>query len=294
VLHRHSSRWPAAGLAALTALGLGACGSSDKKKGSSASGADATVLALTIKESGKNATFTGPKTTKGGLVHLKVTNTGKAPHGAQLVRYTGGHSIAEVKKVIASNGDKIPEWIHAEGGVLAGPGDSRDGFVNLDPGDYVIVDSASEGPPGSVSQLTVSGGKSGDLPKTPTTVTADETGKDKFKWDVQGPLKIGPNQVTFNSKGKESLHFIGVFRLKKDTPLPTIQKALAKQNGPPPPFVDQASFFVTPILDGGKSQTTPVLLRGKPGTYVLFCPLKDRDGGKSHDQEGLLTKVTVK
>jgi hypothetical protein len=32
----------------------------------------------------------------------------------------------------------------------------------------------------------------------------------------------------------------------------------------------------------------------KPGRYVLFCPLTDREGGKSHDQEGLLTTVEVK
>lgn len=68
-----------------------------------------------------------------------------------------------------------------------------------------------------------------------------------------------------------------------------------KADGPPPPFVDRTSFSTTTVLDGGKSEVTQLQL-GKPGTYVLFCPLSDRDGGegKSHDEQGLLTKVQVR
>ena len=40
------------------------------------------------------------------------------------------------------------------------------------------------------------------------------------------------------------------------------------------------------------SQTTPLPI-SKAGKWVLFCPLADREGGKSHDQEGLLTTVDV-
>ena len=46
--------------------------------------------------------------------------------------------------------------------------------------------------------------------------------------------------------------------------------------------------------DSGRrhSQTTTLDLK-KPGQYIFFCPLTDRDGGKPHDQEGLLTVETV-
>ena len=69
-------------------------------------------------------------------------------------------------------------------------------------------------------------------------------------------------------------------------------KALSS-NGPPPSFVDQKSFTNTSVLDGGKSEVTTFDL-SKPGTYVLFCPFTDREGGKEHFKEGLLTTVTVK
>ena len=47
------------------------------------------------------------------------------------------------------------------------------------------------------------------------------------------------------------------------------------------------------VLDGGLSQTTPLLLN-KTGKYVLFCPLTDRNGGKPHFEEGMLTTVDVR
>jgi hypothetical protein len=70
----------------------------------------------------------------------------------------------------------------------------------------------------------------------------------------------------------------------------TIEKELAKE-GPPPSYVDFEGAQSTAILDGGRSQTTTLDL--KPGRYLFFCPLTDRDGGKPHFEEGLLAVETV-
>jgi hypothetical protein len=140
----------------------------------------------------------------------------------------------------------------------------------------------------------VTAGTTGPLPSAPTTVKAAETGKDKFAWQLSGtPLKVGTNTISFDSGGKLALHFVGVFKLKGNVPKAQIIKGL-KANGPPPAFVDQNSFFNTAVLDGGKAENTQLALRSGPGTYVLFCPLTDRDGGKPHFEEGLLKTVTVK
>ena len=101
------------------------------------------------------------------------------------------------------------------------------------------------------------------------------------------------NNITFNSKGKDALHLIFAVPVKgKAPPLSQIKKDLAS-NGPPPPYADAQNAQSTAILDGGSSQTTTLDLK-KPGQYIFFCPLTDRDGGKPHDQEGLLTVQTVK
>jgi hypothetical protein len=281
----------------LGALALTACGSSDKKSSStSSSGSKTSALSVTASDSGKKTTLTVPASASGGVVTVTLKNTGKRPHEAQLVRLDNGKTIADVKKVI--NSPKIPTWAHLDGGVPATPpGKSDTATVSLTAGNYVVIDNPG-GPGGAPTQpgikaLKVSGGAGGSLPSTDTTVTAASPSKDKFKWEISGPLKAGDNRITFVSKGDpEAIHFIGAVRLKGNPSDAQVQKAL-KTNGKPPPFLDFSTFSSTSILDAGKSEVTSLTLR-KPGEYLLFCPLQDKDGGKSHDQEGLVTRVNVK
>jgi plastocyanin len=93
------------------------------------------------------------------------------------------------------------------------------------------------------------------------------------------------------SKGKETLHQLSVARITSNVPISTIVKDLGS-NGPPPSYVDPTSSYETSTLDSGKSQNTQLILT-KPGTYVFFCHLHDRDGGKPHFAKGLITTVTV-
>ena len=142
--------------------------------------------------------------------------------------------------------------------------------------------------------MTVSSGETGDLPDTSGKVTADETGKDQFAWQISG-LHTGQNDITFDSKGDKSLHLIIAVPVNGTAPpLSKIKSDFAKAgSGPPPSYLDFNNAQQTAILDGGLSQTTKLNLQ-KPGQYIFFCPLTDRDGGKSHDQEGLLKVETVK
>ena len=292
---RHSfSRWALAGLLLAAMPGvLAACGGGSKK-----TAAKAAKVAITISEAGKSASYSIPATIRGGLVDLSITNSGKGPHGAQLVRLEGNHTPQQALKIINSNGPstKTPAWIRGQGGVGAiGPGQTVTATLNLPTGKYFVVDApgpGSSGPPG-YRQFTVTAGKNGSLPSTPTTIDAANPSKDHFKWDISGaPLKAGRNTVTFKSDGKQALHLISAFRLTGNATNAQIVKAL-KTNGPPPKFVDRTSFYSTAVLDGGSSQTTPLPLT-RPGKYVLFCPLTDRNGGKPHFEEGMLTTVTVK
>lgn len=287
-------------IAVLAAVALAACGddkskSDSEKPSTSADGAKPATLALSISESGKRATYTAPASAKGGLVEVTLENKGKKPHAAQLIRLLGGHKPAEAVKAVGGNSDKTPPWIRGEGGPsTAPPGATSKATVILPKGDYVVLDSGGPGSgPPAYKAFKVTDGGPGELPSTSTTVTADTAGKDRFKWKIDGALKPGDEAVTFVSKGKNTIHFVGLFRVKGNPSLAKIQKGLASQ-GKPPPFIDQSSFATTSVLDGGgKSELTTLGIR-KPGQYVLFCPLTDRDGGKPHDQLGLLQKVTVK
>jgi len=284
-------------LLAMLAIAIGAvvvtgCGGSSNPK--------PVALNLSISEQGKNASFQAPKTTKGGLVEVTLANKGKAPHGVQFIQYTSGHTAADVQKQLGANTNKVPDWLKAEGGIGMVPGGgTQTATVNLPAGNYVIVDAAAAFGPGSGNappanaQLTVSSGETGDLPSTSGDVTANQTGKDQFAWETSG-LHTGQNDITFNSKGEDSLHLIIAVPVNGTAPpLDKIKSDFAKAgNGPPPSYLDFKDAQSTAILDGGLSQTTKLNLQ-KAGQYIFFCPLTDRDGGKPHDQEGLLKVETV-
>lgn len=207
---------------------------------------------------------------KGGLVNVQLDNRGKAPHGAQFIRIEGDHTAQEALKTVASNSDKTPGWLHAAGGLgSVAPGLTAAGTVQLLAGRYVVADvggPGSSGPPAS-KDLTVTSGPAGTPPSTATTITAAEPSKDHYQWQLSGALKPGANRVTFVSKGDEALHFIGAFRVTGNPSKAKILEAL-KSQGRPPSFVDQSSFYTSAVLDGGRSQITPLNLR-KPGKYVV-------------------------
>ncbi len=274
--------------AATTAL-LAGCGSSSTSS-------SPTTLSLKISEKGKKASYQVPKSATGGLVAVNLTNEGKAPHGVQFIQYTGGHTKADVLKQLGSNSNKIPSWIKLPGGIGSVPGgQTGTADVTLPAGNYVLADAAafsgqSSGPPATAS-LKVTAGTSGSLPSTPASVTAANPAKDKYKWQISG-LTTGSNKVTFNAKGKEAVHLILAVPVKgKAPPVSQIKNDLAS-NGPPPPYADAKEAQSSAILDGGSSQTTTLDLK-KPGQYIFFCPLSDRDGGKPHFEEGLLKVQTV-
>jgi len=286
-------------LVAVAIPGLAACGSKKKNTSSStaATAPPPRAVAFAIAEQGKAAKYTLPATVPGGLVDITLTNSGKAPHSAQLIRFTGGHTAQDALKAVGGNSPKTPAWLYGEGGVGAtGPGQSSDVVQNLPAGKYVVVDVGAGPPTGppTYREFTVTPGTDGKLPATPTTITAAAPAKDKYEWKLSGSLKAGSNRVTFDSKGKDALHFIGAIRVKGNPSKAAIIKAL-KSNGKPPAFVDQTSNVQTSVIDGGKSQVLSLELPGaKSGDeYVLFCPLTDRDGGKSHFEEGLVTTVKV-
>jgi hypothetical protein len=263
-------------------------------------GNEAASLSLKISESGKAAKYQVPKSAEGGLVEVTLKNEGKAPHGVEFIRYTGNRSLAEVLKQLGGESEKIPSWVKLQGGIGSVPGGQvGSATVNLPAGNYVLADLASfaepsgEGGPPATAGMELTGGESDELPDTEATVTATNPAKDRYKWEFSG-LKTGKNEVTFNSKGKEAVHLILAVPLKgKVPPLSQIKKALGKEGGPPPPYVEPKGIQSTAVLDGGLSQTTTLELK-TPGKYLFFCPLTDRDGGKPHFEEGLLAIQTVK
>jgi hypothetical protein len=278
-------------LALAVMAALSACGDSDKESKGGGTSSGKSEIAFTIAETGKTAKYTAPKTAKGGVTDVKLTNNGKKPHEAQLLRIEGDHTAQDVFKAIEDDSDK-KEWLRAEGGVGGvPPGATATATVSLKPGRYMVTDMSDEGPP-AYAEFDITAGEGGSLPETDTTVTAAEIGDDKYKWEISGPLQSGQSSITFKSEGKEAIHFIGAARIVGKASKKQVEKALA-QDGPPPKFIDQKSFASTAVLDGEKSEVTQFNL-SKPGKWVLFCPLPDRGEDEPHTKQGLVEIVDVK
>jgi hypothetical protein len=286
-------------VAAITVAGCGSSGKSTTSTSATAQAASAaTTLALSISEAGRTPKFVGPASVRGGLVTVQLTNDTRATHGAQLIRIEGTHTIEQALKTLGGESRKTPSWLRAEGGVgAAASGSTASATVSLPAGSYAIVDvaGAESGQGGgggpAFAPLTVTPGKAGALPSTATTITAANPSKDHYKWQISGPLKVGANAITFASKGSSAIHELTAVRITGNESTAQLVKAL-ESNGPPPSFVDVTSKQQTAVLDGGKSLTTQLTL-SRPGKYVFFCHLTDRDGGKPHFAEGLITTVTV-
>jgi hypothetical protein len=282
------------GLLVAPVLTLASCGGASHKRTAQPSGPRAGTISLSISESGRTATYRAPAVVTGGLVNMLFTNKGRALHAAQLIRVIGNRSALSVLKLLAGNSRKTPSYLHAEGGIgPTEPGTTLTATLNLPPGNYLVVDVAgpSSGPP-AYGQFTVIPGATGALPATGATVTAAKLSKDHYRWRFNGRLTHGVNTVTFASKGTNALHLIGVVRLLGPASNAQIIRGLSS-NGKPPAFFDPTSLYTSGALDGGKSQVTPLPLLS-PGRYVLFCPLRDRAGGKPHLQEGMLATIIVK
>jgi plastocyanin len=269
-------------LAAAGLMGLAACGDDDKDKGGSAK---AQTLSVSVDGQGK---LQGVQPLKGGLVTVNFRNGSKNPTDLQLIRVDGNRPIAQVLKVVNSEGPTpIPTWLHGAGGVGGTkPGQTATATQVLPSGNYYVVASPeSDGPSKpATAALKVEGGESSaELPSTPATVTATE-----YKFQATG-LKAGKNQVRFANDGKE-LHHVIAFQLMPGKTAADLKRFFTTEKGQPP--IVEGSETGTAVIDGGTEQVTDLTL-AKPGNWALVCFISDRKGGPPHAAKGMITPVTV-
>ncbi len=275
---------------------LAGCGSAGDKSSGGQGGSGAQTAKLAVKASdpskGKVA-LESPKSVEAGAVELTLANSGKGPHGAQLVRVEGDHSADEViEKVLDSpDGAPTPEWAFAGGGVApVPPGKSGTSTVILEPGSYYIADDggdeADNFAKGGIAALEVTGKGGGQLPNTDASISARE-----YTFETSG-LKAGKNRLTFKNEGKE-LHHVIAFPLRPGAKFDDVKKLFASDKEPtgPPPF-DEKKIVGTSVIDGGSSQVTDIELES--GTYAFACFVSDRKGGPPHVAKGMISEVKIK
>lgn len=273
-------------LVVLIALGLGttACSSSES---------DAESLSVTTSEpSAGKVTIAAPATVKAGLVEVKFKNSGKMPHDLQLIRVEGNHSVEEVLRVVGSESDPIPTWLHGEGGVAnLAPGKSNSATMDLQAGKYYMVDTNTDeddnsfAQQGGVKELTVTGESEGKaLPSADVTITAKE-----YEFTIPA-LKAGTQTVKFDNVGKE-LHMVFALPIVPGKTFADVKAAFAARDDQGEPPVDFENATGAEVIDNGKALVTKMTF--KKGSYAFVCFITDRTGGAPHFTKGMFQEVKV-
>jgi plastocyanin len=281
-LFRGRIRLALAGAAALVlaTVGLAACGGDD----------DGTqTVTLTASGSGKDVAIEVPDSADPGLAEITLDNGSDGPVDMQLLRVEGEHTPAEVVEAIVPvlDGGPFPDWLFAGGGGgTVAPSSTETVTESFEPGTYYVLNTQAAGrpDPSSMPAFEVIGEASEDeLPEADATVQAVDYGFEATD------LASGENQVRFENAGAQPHHIL-VSPLVEGTTVKAAREFLLSGEGRP--VVEQKGSDSTAAIEGGDSQNATLTLE-KPGQYVLYCFVSDRQGGPPHVAKGMVDKITV-
>ncbi len=244
-------------------------------------------MTFTISGDGKAAKVTGPSSAETGTAEITLRNEGKGEGDLQLIRVEGNHSAEEAVEGLeaAMKGKAFPEWFFAAGGLgTTAGGKSQTVTQVLEPGTYYAFNTEGDLPEAaSVPAVEVSGETSDE------TIEADET-VDAFEYGFEADqLSAGATEIAFDNTGAQPHHLLAA-PLKGDSTAEDVEQAFKTEKGEPP--FDEKGFQSTAVLEGGEGQL--VTLDLKPGRYVLFCFITDRQGGPPHALKGMVDEVEVR
>lgn len=273
---RLSSLIACALLAATMATVLTACG--DSGDGDE----DTQTLTFTLQGSGKSSNFTAPKSAETGPAEIKLVNGSKKEGELQLLRVESKRTNQEIANGLkkAIEGKPLPGWFFAGGGVgPVPPGEIGTVTQILEPGTYYAYNAES----GSVkTKFTVDGEKSDERLEGDPTVEAIDYG---FEVDE---LPVGRTEIAFDNTGAQPHHLLAA-PLIGDSTAEDVENYFKTEKGKAP--LDEKATQSTAVIEGGESQL--VTLDLKPGRYVLFCFVTDRQGGPPHVLKGMVDEVEV-
>lgn len=234
--------------------------------------------------------FTAPARVAAGLTRIRFINNGGTIHHAQLVRFTGGHTVKDYIAALKPDAPP-PKWATDVGGPNAvGPHDELAVIQSLEPGNYGIVcfvdlpDHVPHLMKGMSRDLTVTraGANSSALPEGDLSVDLVDY---NFKWSE--PLTAGAHRITVRTDAPQP-HELTVIRLNPGKSANDLLAWLEKMEGPPP------GKLLGGVAGLSKGKPVSVGLVFTPADYVFICFVPDMKDGKPHFMHGMVQTVTVK
>ena len=227
------------------------------------------------------ARYRAPRSVRGGLVEIRLRNTGRVPLKAQLWRIDGDHTVEEALRV----GRRLPDWLRTAGGVsVTEPGATSRTLQALSAGRYYVANTG--GQPGAVAEFEVIGPQKPPAPpRAPARVETLD-----FSFRVSG-LRPGRNSVDFDNTGREP-HHAYFTPMRRGADVDDVKRFFSRRTSTGPPPVDPDVVSETVVIEGGDRQVTQ--LEFERGRYAVICFVRGRQGGPRHIDLGMINEVTVR
>jgi hypothetical protein len=232
--------------------------------------------------------FDAPDSVASGITTIHLINKGAELHHVVLIRLSGGHTMADLGKALASSGPP-PRWATSVGGPNSPvPGGTASATLDLAPGSYVMVCfiPSADGVPhvmkGMIRPLIVTGPDvASPLPKSDVTVTLTD-----YSFDLSHPFVAGHQVVRIHNAATQD-HELFLVRLAPGKTVQDLTTWTEKMTGPPPAI---PLGGVTALGTGHENEISVDLT---PGQYGLVCFLPDLHDGKPHFAHGMTKAFTI-
>jgi hypothetical protein len=237
--------------------------------------------------------FEGPETLNGGHVTLRLVNQGHEPHHAQLIRLTQGKTAKEFLAALKAEPFATPAWAQYAGGPNAVMGnETSEATLDLEAGDYVLICQVPDrqGMPHLASGMMkpVQVLEDSRRRRGPNHDHADSVIRAlDFRFNVQQPLRAGPQRVRFVNRGVQPHEAV----LVQLNPGATLKDFVAffepNASGPPP------GRPVGGMTGLEQDQEGSFMIKLAPGRYGLICFFLDPASGMPHFAKGMSTEFDV-
>jgi uncharacterized cupredoxin-like copper-binding protein len=231
-----------------------------------------------------------PATVPSGAVSLRLVNSGKELHHAQIVRLDQGKTVVDLEAALKHEGPP-PPWLHFLGGPNGiAPGQEATAMTSLAPGKYVLLCliPSADGVPhlakGMIQPFEVTaGGAEATLPVASDTVRLGE-----YSFESARPLTPGQHTFLVTNSGQQP-HELVLLRLAPGKTVKdfAVWATTGGMKGPPPAL----PLGGVAVIDPGESGVFAADLA--PGDYGLICFVPDSKDGKLHLMHGMVKQITV-
>ncbi len=237
--------------------------------------------------------FDMPAEIPAGMTTFHLTDSGKEPHQASLIKLDSGKTLDDMMTGMKNMkpGAPPPGWVMPAGGPNAVvPGGSADLTMNLAAGNYAVVCFIpdAKGVPhmmkGMTKALTVTPSTAASAPEPASDVNVTLS---DYKFDFSTPLTAGKHTLKITTAPGQP-HEFTLFQLTPGKTAADVSKYFdGGMKGPPP------AMPIGGVAGMSAGLTAFFAVDLKAGDYALICFLPDGKDGKAHYTHGMIQAIKI-